>query len=348
MKIRLFTIIILTSIILTGCGGITQQMSSFQHEAVFIKENIIPDAEFNNGFSVNSQKDHTNGDAYSVLGAFTYNETDLSPLWSLSQWDSGPCIWNENVSEDKYTITDGSSKWVTYDPEEKSLLLRLNTEPYYQGKGAVPGDFWPHLLIEQNFPFNELSQEKQTSRTAENEKILLSFDIRMPYYEATPNPDNWVEAAQLYMYFGIVDKAENKFVWFGLQLFDSRYEFSQLSFKIDDGKSDASGLPIYLIGMEDVYKNSDKTFWKDGTPTTSEEWLHIEIDLKPHLESMLKTAIEKGYYSETTTPSDLYFHYMNFGWETIATFDCGVEIKNLALNSGNIDFLPSNEATAEN
>ncbi len=329
---KLLLILCAFTTLLTSCGANELNITPFIPKESYISENIIPDFDFFNGFKVQSQKDHANGDAFRELGKFSYND-ETEPLWSLSQWDSGPCLWENNISQDKYCLTDGTSKWVTYDPEEKSLLLRLNTEAYYNGKGAVAGDYWPHLLIEQNFPFAELPEEKKILRTGEAEKHVLSFDIRLPQYSSTFNEEDWVEAAQFYIYFGIVDKNENKFVWFGLQLFDSRYEYSELSYNIDAGKDDASGLPIYLIGMEDVYAEN-KTFWENGKPQSSDEWIHIEIDLKPHLENMLKIAIENGYYNKKTKISDLYFHYMNLGWETIATFDCGLEIKNLSLDSG--------------
>ena len=88
-----------------------------------------------------------------------------------------------------------------------------------------------------------------------------------------------------------------------------------------------------MIGMEDVYASSKKTLWKKGAPTASDKWVHVSLDLKPHLADMMQIAVENGYFRENIELSDLYFHYMNLGWETIATFDCGVEIKNLNLNT---------------
>ena len=135
------------------------------------------------------------GDSIRPLGNFTYGQ-EVTPTWKVAQWDSGPCLWRDSVPSDRYTLTDGVSKWITYDPEEKSLLLRLHTEPYYQGKGAVYGDYWPHLLIEENFDYNETPPEKKVYYSGGVDSMRLSFDLRMPYYDATHNADNWVEAGQ--------------------------------------------------------------------------------------------------------------------------------------------------------
>lgn len=296
---------------------------------------LIPDADFYNGLTVLSQKDHANGDRVTELGDFYYTRSMEDPVWTLAQWDSGPCIWKDRVDSDKTTLTDGVSKWVTYDPKQKSLLLRMDTEAYYQGKGAVQGDYWPHLLIQQNFPYSSASASEKKFYTGAADKWMLSFDLRMPYYKATPNPDNWVEAAQLYMYFGAHEKKTGRFVWFGLQMFDSRYELSGDSYHVDGGKADASGQMIYVIGMGNVYQNVEKSFWNEiGTePQVTNDWIHFELDLIPHLQNMLDRGIREGDFPEGTTVDDFYIDYMNYGWEIIATYDCGVEIKNLSLLS---------------
>ena len=296
--------------------------------------NLIPDSNFENGIVILSQKDHQSGDAVRPLGNFTYGQ-DVVPSWKLAQWDSGPCLWRDRVESYPYTITDGVSKWVTYDPKEKSLLLRLNTEPYYKGKGAVEGDYWPHLLVEENFGYQEAAEADKAYYSGAASSMHLSFDLRMPYYSATYNSEDWVEAAQLYMYFGLHHKETGRFVWFGLQMFDSRGPLGADSYHVDGGKADASGQIIYVIGMGNVYKNVDGWFWDDNgmEPQVTNEWLHFELDLIEHMQNLIDRAVKADDFPEGTTTDDLYIDYMNYGWEIIATYDCGVEIKNLRLDS---------------
>ena len=302
---------------------------------MYTVKNVIADAEFYDGFNVMSQKDHANGDRVTQLGTFFYTHSLKDPSWGLYQYDCGPCLWADRIKSDKNTLTDGVSKWVTYNPKEKSLLLRLNSEAYYQGKGAVQGDYWPTLLIGQEETMDYLTapQDEKIFYTAEADRWELSFDVRMPVFEQTFNPDDWVEATQVVMYFYIVPKNTHKFVWFGAQVFDNRWEHTQNYYIIDGGKDDASGLPIYVIPTDDVYANSERSLWVDGKPQADDTWIHVSIDLLPHLDKMREIAIKNGYFDAGTKLEDLFLHGMNFGWETIGTFDNAIEIKNLQLNS---------------
>lgn len=298
--------------------------------------NLIPDGNFEKGFIVVSQKDHANGDAIKELGAFTYGK-EGAPTWKIAQWDSGPCLWQNRVESDAYTLTDGVSKWVVYNPENKSLLLRLNTEAYYNGMPAKEGDYWPHLLIEEDFEYNVATPEEKVYYTGAASSMRLSFDLRMPYYSASSNPDNWVEAAQLYTYVTVYCKKgeRGRFIWFGMQLFDSRFARNSTGWHIDGGKADATNQMIYLIGLSEVFPKGTPSLWgKDGaSPTSGEEWLHIDVDLIPYMRDMLKVALKEGYFPADTTMEDLYINYINYGWESIATYDSGTEIKNLRLDS---------------
>lgn len=298
--------------------------------------NLIPDSHFENGFTVLSQKDHRHNDAIRQLDDFTYGQT-RAPSWKIAQWDSGPCLWRDRIDSDKYTLTDGLSKWVTYDPDEKALLLRLNTAPYYQGKGAVKGDYWPHLLIEESFGYDSATLKQRVYYSGAVDSMRLSLDLRMPYYSAVPNTDNWVEAAQLYAYVTVNCKKDRggRFVWLGIQLFDSRFARSTTSWHIDSGKADASNQMIYLLGLNEAYPKGAPSLWgKDGlAPQITNEWLHVDVDLIPHMRDMLRLTIEKGYFPADTAMEDLYINYMNFGWESIATYDSGVQIKDLRLDS---------------
>lgn len=304
-------------------------------EKTFKTKELIPDRCFLDGMTVLSQKDHANGDRIVELGEFRYGESSQAPKWSLAQWDSGPCIWENRVESESNTLTDGVSKWVTYDPEKNSLLLRLNTEAYYQGRGAVQGDYWPHLLVEQDFPYSEASDSEKLFYSGSADKWMLSFDLRMPYYSATEREGDWVRAAQLYMYFGARHKETGRFVWFGLQMLDSRWKGSTDNYFVDGGKADASGQMIYVIGMNNVYENTEGSFWKEdgSSPEVTDEWLHFEIDLIPRLKAMVARGIREGDFDAGTTADDFYIDYMNYGWEIIATYDCGVEIKDLSLIS---------------
>lgn len=295
---------------------------------------IIPDITFRTGMQLISQKDHANGDAITVLGAQDfYGGTAEDPRWLLAQWDSGPCLIENRIESDATTITDGIGRSFVYQPDKHQMTFELDTSIYYQGKPALTGDWWPHLLIEQQtFDYASLSEEAQAYYRCDADRMVVSFDIRMTDYSNTPIDGDWVNAAQFLMYFYVKGIDTNDFCWFGLQLFDNRWEKNDHYIGYDGGKADASGAMIYSIGSKYVYKNSGRTLYKSGKPDVSGEWVHVEIDIRPYLDDMLSHGLADGYF-DAQTLSELCINGMNLGWETIGTFDHTMEMRNLRLDS---------------
>ena len=294
---------------------------------------IIPDLNFLGGIQLISQKDHANGDRFSVLDTHDfYGGEAQSPVWRLAQWDSGPCLIANRAESDVTTITDGIGRSFCYDPAQNKMTFELDTSIYYQGKPAMTGDYWPHLLIEQDTFVHDNAAEQMPYLHCDADKMVLSFDIRLTEFAETPIEGDWVRAAQFLMYFYVKGTDTNDFCWFGLQLFDNRQDKTAHYIGYDGGKADASGSMIYSIGSKYVYKNSGRTLYQNKQPDTSGEWVHVEIDLVPYLENMLKEGSKDGYFKAQSL-SELYISGMNVGWETIATFDHTMEIKNLQLIS---------------
>ena len=294
---------------------------------------IIPDLDFRGGMQLISQKDHANGDRFKVLDAHDfYGGIAANPVWRLAQWDSGPCLVQNRVESAPTVITDGVGRSFAYDPAQNQMTFELDTSLYYQGKPAVQGDYWPHLLIEQSEFSNKDDAQAVPYLRCDADRLILSMDIRLTEFEETPIEGDWVRAAQFLMYFYVRGEETNDFCWFGVQLFDNRYDKSPNYIGYDGGKADASGAMIYSIGSRYVYKNSGRTLYVKKTPDTSGEWVHVEIDLKPHLEDMLERGLKDGYFKADSL-SGLYIGGMNVGWETIGTFDHTMQIKNLELVS---------------
>ncbi|MCQ2433316.1 MAG: hypothetical protein MJ175_11990 [Clostridia bacterium] len=298
------------------------------------RKQLIPDPTFRNGFTIRSQKDHENGDNFEDLGVFP--DDSASPAWLIVQWDSGPCLWEDRVPAADGVLTDGRSKWVTLNGDGASL--RLDSAAYYEMKpdgAAAAGDFWPHLLLEcTDFGYAAAKAAEKEFYSCSADELLLSFDLNMSAFSCTPNEKDWVEADQFLMYFYVKGKHSNDFVWFGLQLFDSRWERNTPYVGIDGGKADASGSLIYSIGLTEVYKCADGGLWKNKAVPADGKWIHIEIDLTPHLNKMFRSGSEMEYFSSAVSSlDDLYIDGMNLGFETIGTFDTEMGIRNLSLVS---------------
>jgi hypothetical protein len=139
-----------------------------------------------------------------------------------------------------------------------------------------------------------------------------------------------VNAAQFLSYYYVKSKTGDDFVWFGVPLFDNRGE-TGLYWALDTAGSNRM---IYSIPSAETYKNSPHSLVKaPNEPYTGQEWLHVKVDLKPHLEALLALGLREGIFRYAKTVDDLYISGVNIGWETIGSFDIEMEIKNFSLLS---------------
>ena len=293
---------------------------------------LIPDLRFETGMRLITQKDHKNGESFKVFGTHSfYGKKVKEARWGLAQWDSGPDLSECLIDAGDSTVTDGKWRTFSYDPAEDMMTFSLDTSAYYNGNPAVLGDYWPHLLIEQeDFRYKDLDKPTREYYRCKSKNIILSMDIRLGDYTETPIEGDWVDAAQFLLYFYVKGINSNDFCWFGIQLFDNRWEKNEHYVGYDGGKADASGAMIYSIGSKYVYPG--ESLWKNGRPEPNGDWVHIEIDIRPYLDDMLQRGLADGYF-KVKSIDKLCLNGMNMGWETIGTFDHTMYVKNLSLVS---------------
>ncbi len=294
---------------------------------------LIPDRAFEGGIQLLSQKDHANGQAFSVLGTRDLYTGGAAPSasWRLAQWDSGPCLFERLMPSEPNVITDGMHRTFSYDAATDTVTFALDTSLFYGGKPAGVNDYWPHLLIEQEDFGARDAGEAAAYYRCDAERLVVSFDIRLTDYGQTPIAGDWVRAAQFLLYFYVKGTATNDFCWLGLQLFDNRWERGENYVGYDGAKADASNAMIYSIGAKHLYK-PNRGLYKNGRPNPEGDFVHVELDLKPYLADMLEKGRADGYFKATSL-SELCINGMNLGWETIGTFDHTMQVRSLRLDS---------------
>lgn len=301
------------------------------------KENcmqLIPDLQFRTGMRLITQKDHKNNESFSVFKTVDFygrEAKEQNARWGLAQWDSGTDLRDCLIGRADGAVTDGRYRTFSYDKAENMMTFYLDTSGYYKGKPAALGDYWPHLLIEQeDFRYNEWDSKAKAYFNCGCKSIVLSMDIKLGDYSETETDGDWVRAAQFLLYVYAKGINTNDFCWFGVSLFDNRWDKNDHYINYDGGKADASGAMIYLIGSKYAYPG--KSLWKDGKPEPNGEWRHIELDLRPYLDDMLRKGLDDGYFKAKTIDG-LCLNGMNMGWETIGTFSHTMYVKNLSLVS---------------
>lgn len=289
---------------------------------------LFNDISFEKGFTVMSQE--TENGMGIELGNFTYNNNTENPDWMIAQWNSGNCLWENRIDSDKFTITDGHTKNITYNPDDKSVSMRLNAANIYNGEPATYEN-WPHLLLEQSpiCDYFRLSEKDRSYYNCSADRIILSLDIRLKDFKDTINKDG-VNAAQYLAYFYLKGTDNNKFIWFGVNLFDSRGYMDE-SWSLDQG----SGQMIYSLSTKDTFGSKRNSLFRNGKPYISDEWVHIEIDLKPYIEHAMTRANESNTFREEVKADDFYIGGTNIGFEIHGNYDCTVGIKDFKLTSYN-------------
>lgn len=291
----------------------------------FEGRSLFTDADFSDGFTVLSQETE-NGSAV-TLGSFTYDETQNPPAWMIAQWNAGACLWANRAESDAYTLTDGTSKWVTYNKDEKSVALRLNAAAVYNGQPAGY-DSWPHLLLEQSplTDYASLTDEAKAFYNLADNRFVLDLKLRLADFKDTTNTDG-VNAVQFLTYFYLKDTDGHNFIWFGVDLFDNRRQ-NDTYWAVDS----VSGNMIYTLSTKDTY-GTLRTLLCSGQPVLTDEWTTVRVDLTPHLADVIARANEDNIFSEEVSLADFYIGGTNIGFEIHGNYDCTVEIKDFNLTS---------------
>ncbi len=291
-------------------------------------QTLFADPSFENGFTIMSQQTVNNSGV--ALGNFVYNDSEKSPSWMIAQWNSGPCLWEERTDSDKYTLTDGLTKTVTYNPAEKSVSMRLNAATVYKGE-AAGAENWPHLLLEQSplCDYNSLSDKDKSFYNCSADRIILSLDIRITDFKATTNTEG-INAAQYLAYFYLNGISHKEFIWFGVNLFDDR-GYQDTYWALDE----ASQKMIYSVSTKDTFGSKNKSLFRNGVPYVSAEWVHVELDLTPHIAKAIKEANKSNTFGYEVSEDDFYIGGTNIGFEIHGNYDCTVEIKDFQLTSYN-------------
>ncbi len=289
---------------------------------------LLQDSDFSDGFSVLSQNTQNNSSVR--IGDFTYSNNSETPSWMIAQWNSGPCLWENKINSDKFTITDGKTKFVTYNPDDNSVSMRLNASEIYGGDPAGDSS-WPHLLLEQSpiVNYNSLSDKDKLFYNCDADRMIVSLDIRLKDFVDTKNSDG-INAVQYLAYFYLTGTDGNKFIWFGLDLFDSR------------GHNDTywapdsiGGLMIYTISTKDTYGSTLRSLYRYGKPYVNDDWVHIEFDLSPYISKAIEAANTSNTFGHNVDKSDFYISGTNIGFEIHGNYDCTIEIKDFQLTSYN-------------
>lgn len=273
---------------------------------------VLRDHSFKKGFTI-LYRDHPVRETGALLPSPDSGE---KPDWRLVQW---MCESNLAAAVPDYTdgyclTTDSQTAGVSGDG---TLLLELRASREYSHP-RLPGEAWPHLLIEQQIP------PERCPPLGGLRELRLRMEARIPYWEEhEENPDPSLHTGQTNLYF-TVGKTDGSgdYYWFGVPIFDARFLHQEGYSAEDGGKEDATHKLIYTTPQREF---TAETF-HDGN------WIRYDRDILPLLADGLREAVEKGFLSDSSL-DDYRLTSTNLGWEMPGSYDAALEVRELSLTA---------------
>jgi len=271
---------------------------------------ILKDNLFEKGFNIGHVDSITNANTVKK-----WNFTPSNPEWKICQWCSNYSLLDDAQTESTSLFNKISNKQKQIiRTNNGELILCIKTDLEYQ-HDRVDGEGWPHLLIEQFFEDQKLSQFS-------NINAEISFDFVS--FKSHMKNNNNLHTFQVTWYFCISNrnkqsKGYEDFFWFGIPFIDTpRFPIGQPYEAVDAGKEDASNKYIISIDPKEYIS-------KEVKPGDT---LKFSGDILPRMKKAFEQAKLKGFLKNTNF-EDLEIISTNFGIEDTGTFDGTLKINSI-------------------
>lgn len=281
---------------------------------------VIGDLQFRKGFGL---RDTLPGVGKIINIYYPVGRLEQSLFtWQLAQWSSrfNLITGTESKNNDTVSYVDPSKKvWFRPDKDNMEIGLELKTSKEFD-RPRREGEFWPHLLLEQNFPkvyrLNEISEARFT------------IDTRLVYCRSFMDDEAFDPGLHTSMFVGYLvisnvnhdSEGYGECYYYGFQFFDYRHRDVPPYRAEDVGKPDATGNFIFIQAGKDLYSGS----------LHDKQWVKTDKDLLPFLKDAFAAAKASNFMRKTNF-DDLGLVGMNIGLEVPGTFDTSVILKNMSL-----------------
>jgi len=247
--------------------------------------------------------------------AETFGQKEVTPTWRMPQWHSKGQLERVQVDDETVKLSD-DYKSVTLDRKTGAINLTVDTLKEYEPPRTSQAQPWVHLLLEQS-PFTK--PVKVSAAAA----IWVEVDYELTENKAHGPQDPDIHAAQLswFLYMKNTNpqsKGRHDFLWFGVSMFDSRYEFVP-DFAFQDF-SQPNGSFIYML--------SSKRYL--DTPVEVGKRQTIRRDILNDIHEAIETAQKNGFLTNTTI-DDVILDGMNIGWEVPGTYHVGATLHKMSV-----------------
>lgn len=282
---------------------------------------VIKDTLFNNGVSLVGTKSKN-----LVTGVFIYpfGKSQQEASWKLTEWGSKYGL----SKNDKLIIGDtvfyqNKGKKAGFYRSNEGVAISL--ELFGANEYSTPresGGSWPHLLLEQSIS-EPLFLTKMNS-------LICNIQAKLVYAENHMNSTDFdpkLHTCHVTLFFSVgnINKNSNNYrdyFWFGLPIYDYRYDKKERYMAQDTGKKDSTKKFIFTLSTNEVFGNS----------SNNDKWMKANIDVLSKIREGFEIAKQRGYLKESNW-EDMAVGSINIGWETPGTFNSKIILKGLSLNA---------------
>lgn len=301
--------IVMIRLFFISCLGVLCSVPLLAEEATERSREVLTDTKFAKGFVLTGA---THG---APARAETFGQKNITPAWRMPQWNSKGLLDRVQVDDDTVTLTD-DYKTVTLHRKTGAVNLTVDTSKEYETPRTSPDQPWVHLLLEQS-PF------QKPIKVSEAAAIWVEVEFELTRYKAHCPQDPGLHAAQLswFLYLKNTNPASqgfHDFLWFGLSLFDSRYDFVP-DYALQDFAM-PNGCFIRSLGTKRFF---DK-------PVKIGEQRTIRYNILDEIQKAIEIANEKGFLMHTTM-NDVVLDGTNIGWEIPGTYEVGATLHKLSV-----------------
>lgn len=321
-KILNIVLITLVSVALISCGETTTETTE---ETKLQTLELLSDTSFLNGFTITpADNDPQPNNRYPLDYDLTYSDSTGDIQWLLCQHgcryglaDKYTIDGEDVLFDNGYYYIQDTAKELVIGTEDNSLTFTVNTSLEYLAP-RKDKEAWPHLIIEQGL-VNQVEIKDLDELNLKMNVTLNKSDLMMSDTEYNES----LHTAQFIMYIVVRTNSaldSGEFIWFGIPVYDARYNYIAENGMIDAGTSGNTGMFIYHSPSNEYLPNS--------LPIGIEQ--QIDFDLIPYLSRALALAKQQDKFLNSTI-EDLYLTSMNIGWEIPGTYDVSITISDFSL-----------------
>ena len=284
---------------------------------------ILKDTKFQKGFGAMGV---TSEFGYQVKRVLAVDETSPEHDWLIAQWGTNHSFETEMTREEG---VDNGNTYINFHNVAKEVVVypgagKLKLNAYASKEYVAPRKVdqpWVHLLLEQVF------KGKQRVPFQDMVKLEMSLVFTVNRCDNMMREDeynNSIHAGQISWYITVENSKSSEitpegrpdYLWFGLPLYDNRFDCMGGSQQIDIGTRKL----IYSVGLRETLGETVKV----GNKYT------IKYDILPEDKKAFKAA-QKGGLLKGAQFGDMVIGSMNLGWELPGTFDAEFTIHDISI-----------------